>query len=1091
MLPSMSGSHPPEERLVWTLPLPLARLWRRAANAKSAIERHQAAYYLWETALKLLGSLAVVEYLALGQRAADLDERLRNLSRPALGHWWELVRRLLPILADSTAVGGRFQPVRDVLLGRARDDFPRAAGLDAALREALDGSAGARTTVRLGELFERLIRHRNQELGHGAAGQRSRQFYERMGSAIFAGASEILGKLDVLAGGRLTYIGEVRRQASGEWLIERYELSGESPRRLESLELGETDVSRTDDLPRPGRVYVDGVASIQQGLPLAGLRSLHPLVLFDADAGEMFFLNSRRGEDRAQYLSYSSGQVVDREDLGADQREFFATIAGEAVSRETVRSWAARSQAEESGVSPAGVSPEQATPRRTMGEFELLSRLGRGGMGVVYRAWQPSLGREVALKCVIGAGDPRIEARFAREIRSLGRVEHPNLVKVFTSGSDGDQWFYAMELIEGADLASVSDRLSGTSASEVGEDEWQRAVSTACAEARRREEVLSPSPEHDRQRSAPVEPARDARPALRPGRAHIEHAVDLVRQAAQAAHALHEAGVIHRDIKPGNIVVSDGGKHAVLMDLGLAQLADDADGRLTRTRQFVGTLRYASPEQVLAAGNLDRRADIYSLGATLWELLTLRSLFGASEQTPTPDLMLRIQSAEPERPRRLNPQVPSDLEAIVLKCLEKDRARRYETAAGLAEDLARWQRGEPVEARAPTLGYVLGKYARRHRLGIGTAAAILAVAVAGVIAAFIHIDRVRDVAEEQHSKAVLARKETETALFDTYTSFGLKAGDDGNPAQALLWFANAGFLARDDAERQASNRVRLRSWGRKAAVPVLALTHPGWDVLEIAFHPAGAHLLVLAGENRSAVWDLATEERLSWMGGDRPVSAAAFSPGGDRLATGGPGGEVEMWSFPDGKKLSSWSHAGPVARLAFSPDGRRLAVASDRVRVWDVYGEDPAPVTPELPHPKPVARLVFNSRGDRLATGCRDGKARVHAVPGDPSKPEPLFPPVTHLRTTYFLERSLEPVFIDEDRNFSIRIEFQEFRTALLPLGEIHKDALVFQALFHQGHFHLHSERTIRIVVQFDHSRSPMGHTLVTGPQHTQKPPVV
>src|SRR5207253_5848442 len=120
----------------------------------------------------------------------------------------------------------------------------------------------------------------------------------------------------------------------------------------------------------------------------------------------------------------------------------------------------------------------------------------------------------------------------------------------------------------------------------------------------------------------------------------------------EAAHALHEAGVIHRDIKPGNILVNSAGDQAFLMDLGLAQLADDEDGRLTRTRQFVGTLRYASPQQVLAVGQLDRRTDVYSLGATHWALLALRPLFGATAQTPTPHLMEQIQRDEPQRLRR-------------------------------------------------------------------------------------------------------------------------------------------------------------------------------------------------------------------------------------------------------------------------------------------------------------------------------------------------------------------------------------------------------------------------------------------------------
>ncbi len=167
-------------------------------------------------------------------------------------------------------------------------------------------------------------------------------------------------------------------------------------------------------------------------------------------------------------------------------------------------------------------------------------------------------------------------------------------------------------------------------------------------------------------------------------------------------------------------MLTDAG-HAVLMDLGLAQLADETEGVLTRTRQFVGTLRYASPEQ-MGGATLDRRVDVYSLGATLWELLTLRPLFGVTEQTPTPDMILKLQQVEPERVRKLNPRVPADLEAIVLKCLDKDRTRRYATAAELSADLARWQRGEVVLAQPPSLGYLLRKKLRRHWVPVTVAA---------------------------------------------------------------------------------------------------------------------------------------------------------------------------------------------------------------------------------------------------------------------------------------------------------------------------------------------------------------------------------
>src|SRR5262249_22241210 len=158
-----------------------------------------------EAALKLLGSVAVVEYAALENHDPRLVEMLENLARPSVGHWWEFVRRLVPVLGDSGDEG--FARVRELLLGRARDDLPRAAGLDVVLVEQQKGKSPARATVRLTDLFDRLAQYRNNELGHGAAGQRAGPFYERMARAMLGGVVEVLGELDVVAGRRLIYVG--------------------------------------------------------------------------------------------------------------------------------------------------------------------------------------------------------------------------------------------------------------------------------------------------------------------------------------------------------------------------------------------------------------------------------------------------------------------------------------------------------------------------------------------------------------------------------------------------------------------------------------------------------------------------------------------------------------------------------------------------------------------------------------------------------------------------------------------------------------------------------------------------------------------
>jgi len=727
---------PIDEELLRRLPLPLAQLYRHAHNAKTPQERHLAAFYLWEASLKLLGSIAVVGYAERKEQDPQLVGRLTNLARPAIGHWWEFVRLLVPILAEDGDEG--FQAVRDLVLGRRRDNLPRLAGLDAALLGALEGSTDSRSAVRLTELFDRLVRYRNAEIGHGAVGLRSQDFYDKMGRALLAGLAELLAHLDILAGGRLVYIDEVRRQPSGNWLLERYDLTGESPQRLNLLEMNVADLA---SLPHPQRVYLERRPAGHPEEPRSAsmtdsLCCLYPLVDYVLDSEEIFFLNARRGQQRVEYLCYGSGRRVEHPNVIGEHRELLTHVLSISVQDEQIKQWAARSVAEEPLPEPT------PRPTRYIGDFELLSELGRGGMGVVYRAWQPSLGRQVALKCLLHGAD-KAEARFRREIHALGRVDHPHLIKVYTSGSDGEKWFYAMELIEGATLAAVCDQLSsrGSSAAELNMLTWQEAFSTAVDQSRQSEKRLSeveefpPAAARVKPGSAPSGLAADSGHTTRAARSrgYIDRIVELVRQTAEAVHALHLAGVIHRDIKPGNIMLSADSAQAVLMDLGLAQLADETEGKLTRTRQFVGTLRYASPEQVLAVGQLDARSDVYSLGVTLWELLTLRPMYGATEQTPTPELMQKIQFEEPGSIRKLNPSVPRDLEAIVQKCLEKNPNHRYATAQKLIDDLQHFLKGEPVVARPVGPVIRILRWARRRpaRAAAVVLAAVLLPALVG------------------------------------------------------------------------------------------------------------------------------------------------------------------------------------------------------------------------------------------------------------------------------------------------------------------------------------------------------------------------
>ncbi len=333
----MNAVVPCNEELIRHLPLPLAQLLRRAHNGKTPQERHHTAYYLWEAALKLLGSVAVVEYAESAGPDAELAERLQNLARPSLGHWWEFIRRLLPILGDRGNRG--FAAARDLLLGRSRDDMPHAAGLDALLVQVLEGrdAAGAQVTVRLTELFDRLVRYRNREIGHGAVGQRTAAYYDHVGRGLLTGVAEILGRLDTLAGRRLLYIADVRRHGSGRWLVERFELDGESPRRLESLDLPDGEAVRR---LLPDRLYLEAVPLGSAAAPTAddGPKTipLYPLLIYEPENGDTLFLNARRGRQRIEYLSYTTGQELSRDDLVSEQR---ALWRGCCRCRWTTQAW--------------------------------------------------------------------------------------------------------------------------------------------------------------------------------------------------------------------------------------------------------------------------------------------------------------------------------------------------------------------------------------------------------------------------------------------------------------------------------------------------------------------------------------------------------------------------------------------------------------------------------------------------------------------------------------------------------------------------------------------------------------------------------
>ncbi len=571
--------------------------------------------------------------------------------------------------------------------------------------------------MRVSELFDNLVRYRNREIGHGALGKQSSEYYQRVGKSLLVAMTELLSRCDMLAGRKLTYLTGLQPKPSGQWEADLEDSVGEAHLRQEPQLLAEEESSH---LPRVDRMYLQYGPRTDHWTAV----TLHPLVVYDPATEEVLFLNSRRGKQRTEYLCYSTGRLLERDDLGSEQRELLRRLLKAPIDDKQFSAWQARSQAEEPKA--AEVEPEQ--PLRRIGEFEIISELGRGGMARVFRAWQPSLGRQVAVKCLIKSGD-KSEQRFAQEIHALGQVHHPSLVQVFTSGAVDDQWYYTMELVEGATLADICQSLESRSSnpSQIDMVTWHQAVSTVCEQNRGAEKPLSPdAKELLTGRSAPAEV--QLMPALEK-LSYVRQVADLMRQVAEAVDALHQhpLRIVHRDIKPGNIMVTADGQRAVLMDLGLAKLLEEGDRKLTYTRQFVGTLRYASPEQILAI-KVDARTDVYSLGATLWELLTLRPIYDANDDVATPEIMRRIQFDDAAPIRKYHLGIPAALEAIVMKCLEKNPEHRYATAGEMAADLRAWLSNQRVRASKSPARQRLGKLLRRHRMG---AAAVVVLALIG------------------------------------------------------------------------------------------------------------------------------------------------------------------------------------------------------------------------------------------------------------------------------------------------------------------------------------------------------------------------
>jgi len=479
-----------------------------------------------------------------------------------------------------------------------------------------------------------------------------------------------------------------------------------------------------------------------------------------------------------EYLhTLEAGNRPNRQDFLARYPDFAKPLADCLDALEFVHTVGPRLEEPAAGEAPSGPSHVPPSDFGTpFGDFRILREIGRGGMAVVYEAEQLSLGRRIALKVLPFALtlDPRQLQRFKNEGRAAAHLHHTNIVPIYSVGCERGVHFYAMQYVEGQSLAAVIRELRQLAGLESGTH--GRTGSGSNPSSAKGIPDNQPTGSYvplsgNRQSPPDVHPETAAAPTtleLRTGGstdrstktpAFFQSAARLGVQAAEALEHAHQLGVVHRDIKPGNLLV-DGHGHLWVTDFGLAQFQSDA--ALTVTGDLVGTLRYMSPEQALAKRKLvDHRTDIYSLGATLFELLTLEPPFRGRDRE---ELLRQIAFEEPHAPRRLNPAIPIDLETIITKALAKAPEDRYATAQEMANDLRRFLEDRPILARRPTLLEKASKWSRRHRPVVISAVVLLVTAALGLAASTVIIAREQALTKKAY-KAEAEQRERAEASF--------------------------------------------------------------------------------------------------------------------------------------------------------------------------------------------------------------------------------------------------------------------------------------------------------------------------------------
>ncbi len=633
-----------------------------------------------------------------------------------------------------------------------------------------------------------------------------------------------------------------------------------------------------------------------------------------------------------------------------------------------------------------------AVPRlRQLGDYQILREVGRGGMGVVYEAQQLSLGRHVAIKVLPNHAllDPRQLGRFQREARSAARLHHTNIVPVFGVGEQGGLHYYVMQFIQGLGLDVVLSELrrlrqprgklaptqEDVPGHQIHGTQAVSAADVACAlisggfrqpEPTAGLTIALAEPGVDGGPEAPAAaPTADTSATIHlPGQSETasltesgrQYWVSVARVGVQVAEALAYAagqGVLHRDIKPSNLLLDDTG-NVWVTDFGLAKAQSDDD--LTHTGDIVGTLRYLAPERFNGQGDL--RGDVYSLGLTLYELLTLRPAFDEADRNK---LVRQVMHDEPQRPRKLNPAVPRDLETVVLKAIARDPAHRYQSPAALADDLRRFVEDRPVKARRVSETEKFLRWCRRNPLPASLLAGIVLVFLAGFAGVswqWREAAAARDDEKHQRGRAEVLRKGAETARDEA-----VAARDDANQTRNAAARQAAGLLLDRGIEEACRGELAWALHLFVQALVALPADDPDADSLERVIRT-----------NLSAWAETVPALEHIWPGLSK-YSGLAFSPDGALVALPTRATEIQVFRTNDGQPAGPpVTLADGVGRLVFAPDGRSLwvgppdnfnpdATAWALRRVEVASGRD---VQPPIPTPGPIYRLVPTPDGRHL-----------------------------------------------------------------------------------------------------------------------------